>query len=731
MDAAAHVSAGLLCLSPDIAMIGVRGGAGGLPPGLDTAAASFELAGEPLRSSISWQAFPTPDSGPGTALWLLLARTQSGLEPGGILLLRAPNGAAALHLLPVPDMAALTGATAPGLVLAILRFVATKALGVMRAAEDQALATACHGFANTTLASSQTALPVALCGHDSILWSLPTGVGVDPGVHFVLGRHRIRRTAIGASNFILPDRGMAGGFLLPPMGPGPIHLAPADARLPGLPELGRRKDPQSQALHRAALAEINRRAGAEPGFRRLLRDQAMLAPVQPFRQLADPEHPFGASLDMAVQDHAGGLFLRGWLRDPLGMVTGMTLLGGRGERPLDLTATARFPRADLLKTFADSPHGGATAKPGFAAHLPDAAPRPVAQWSLRLELSTGEQVVLTAPPGLLHPQAARDRILGAIAPAHVTQEILARCIAPPVARLHGQVMASRGTPDVLHIGTPPAQPFASIVVPLYRNLRFLRHQLGAFARDPALRGAELIYVLDSPEQRDEVEHLLRGMQGLYRLPLTLVVQPTNYGYGAACNAGAEQARAPVLLLFNSDVVPADRGWLQPLLAALATDPGLGAVGPKLLFEDGSLQHAGLFFERGPGGEWFNNHYHKGFPRHWPAAQQPRPVPGITGAAFCVRTAAFRAVGGLTLDYVIGDYEDSDLCLKLRAAGHGIGYVPASELYHFERQSIRDHVGYARTLASNYNRMLHHGRWDAAIEALMAGMPRPSSAFGEG
>jgi GT2 family glycosyltransferase len=304
---------------------------------------------------------------------------------------------------------------------------------------------------------------------------------------------------------------------------------------------------------------------------------------------------------------------------------------------------------------------------------------------------------------------------------------MARCIAPAVERLHRVVMAGRGAPALVRFGERVPSPAVSLVVPLYRNLRFLRHQMAALARDPALREAELIYVLDSPEQREEVEHLLRGLHGIYRLPLKLVVQAANYGYSSACNSGAAEARAPVLLLLNSDVVPAGRSWLQPLLGTLARQKRVAAVGPKLLFEDGSLQHAGLFFEVGPGEEWFNNHYHKGYPRHYPPAEEARLVPGITGAAFCVRREAFEAVGGICTDYVVGDYEDSDLCLRLRAAGGEIAYVPRSELYHFERQSIRDHNGYARTLAANYNRRLHHGRWAAAIEQLMARSCRRTQA----
>jgi GT2 family glycosyltransferase len=69
---------------------------------------------------------------------------------------------------------------------------------------------------------------------------------------------------------------------------------------------------------------------------------------------------------------------------------------------------------------------------------------------------------------------------------------------------------------------------------------------------------------------------------------------------------------------------------------------------------------------------------------------------------------------------VGDYEDSDLCLRLRALGGIIRYVPSAELYHFERQSITSHGGYARTLACAHNRRLHHLRWDSTIEKLMSG-----------
>jgi GT2 family glycosyltransferase len=165
-------------------------------------------------------------------------------------------------------------------------------------------------------------------------------------------------------------------------------------------------------------------------------------------------------------------------------------------------------------------------------------------------------------------------------------------------------------------------------------------------------------------------------------------------------------------------VPDAPGWLAVLRSRLARDPRLAAVGPKLLYPDGAIQHAGLFFARDAEGGWGSNHYCKGWPRAHPPACRARRVPAITGAAFAVRRGAFEAVGGFCTEYVLGDFEDSDLCLKLHAAGHAIAYEPAAELIHHERQSIAAHHGHAGSLAAAYNRRLHDARWAEAIAALM-------------
>lgn len=566
---------------------------------------------------------------------------------------------------------------------------------------------------------------VALLPDGAQLIALPAAQA--PGAWHHLGADAVRRApAIVAeeTTFLLAERAAAGDTLHAGGADAPWRIAAPTAPPPHvLAWLHAAPAPAAEAVGQLLHAWGQTRAADHPAVRATLRELGLLRARPPLRHDSG-QHPVAAALELALPDRRGGLFLRGWLRDPHGLVRAMQLRLPWGEVCLPQDAIGRFARPDLAARYARAPHGG-EAPQGFVAHLPEIggeAPQP----ELVLTLESGAPITLVPPLRTLAPAAARDAVLASVPPAAAREPIMAACLAPAAARLHQAALAGSRAPEVLRIGTPVARPKVSVLIPLYRTLSFLRAQVAAFACDPAWSEVETIFVLDSPEQGTEVEHLLRGLHLMHGVAFTLVVMPRNMGYAAANNAGASVARAPLLLLLNSDVLPDRPGWLGALAAPLA-DRRVGAAGPKLLFEDSSIQHAGLFFDRDVDGIWFNRHYFKGFPRGFAPAGRARPVPAVTGAALLVRQKLFEQAGGVTEDYIIGDYEDSDLCLKLRAAGAAIAYVPQAELWHFERRSITAHRGYTRTLASLYNRRLHHARWDSAIAALMAGFGQDRAA----
>jgi GT2 family glycosyltransferase len=449
--------------------------------------------------------------------------------------------------------------------------------------------------------------------------------------------------------------------------------------------------------------------------------QALLREIDLFdppskRDLTDRKLPVGGAVELCILEGIGGAFLKGWIRDPHRLIEEVRLVSAFGKpQPLD-GIWHRFPRPDVDKHYDDQQRGGSGAF-GFIAYLP-AEGQALIQPKIELKLGSGTTVEILPQPTQGAAVKLRDAILGSLPPTAVTTDAIERCLAQPAAALHNAHLATRKAPDVIQLGTAPENPKWSVIVPLYRNLDYLRFQIGSFATDPDFRQVELIYVLDSPEQRGDLVHFLSGLNQLYDLPMTIVIMSANFGYAAANNAGAEVAHGEHLLLLNSDVVPEASGWLSALTAPLEVDSNVVATGARLLFDDQSLQHAGMHFIKDAGGHWLNLHYFKGTPREFAPALVTRHVPAVTGAALLVRRQAFLDVGGFTEDFIIGDYEDSDLCLKLRQAGGEIVYCPDSTLYHFERKSIGRHAGYQRSVAGLYNRWLAANKWDGAMTDIM-------------
>lgn len=578
------------------------------------------------------------------------------------------------------------------------------------------------GLQEALQGSAGTARIVALLPDGAQLIALDSAEA--PGAWHHLGADVLRRVpacAVDDGIYLLAERAAAGDTLHAGGGAAPWRLAAAASAPPHLLAwMQAARPPHAAAVTGLVHAWAAAREGTGGAVAALLRELLLLCP-RPARQHDGARHPLAAALELALPDGKGGLFLQGWMRDPHALVSTMQLRLPWAELALPKSLLHVFPRPDLAPRFARASHAGEPPM-GFVAHLRDvggAAPQP----ELVLSLASGATIPLVPPLRVLPPAAARDAVLASVPPHEADATVMEACLAPAAGRLHQAALALPRATDLVEIGTPPSRPRVSVLVPLYRTLAFLRAQVAAFACDPAWAECETIFVLDSPEQRAELEHLLRGLHLMHGLAFRLVVMPRNLGYAAANNAGALHARAPLLLLLNSDVLPDRPGWLAALSAPLA-DRRIGAAGPKLLFEDGSIQHAGLFFDRDANQVWFNRHYHKGFPRRFAPALRARAVPAVTGAALLVRRSLFEQVGGITEDYVIGDYEDSDFCLKLRGLGAGIAYVPEAELWHFERRSITTHRGYTETLASLYNKRLHHARWAGPIAALMAG-------FGEG
>lgn len=148
----------------------------------------------------------------------------------------------------------------------------------------------------------------------------------------------------------------------------------------------------------------------------------------------------------------------------------------------------------------------------------------------------------------------------------------------------------------------------------------------------------------------------------------------NLGFGAACNQGAAAAHGDHLVFLNNDT-EVQAGWLEPLVAHL--DRGVGIVGSRLVYPDGSVQHAGVTLRRDADGILVAENRRGEFAQGVAEA--------VTGACLAIPRDLFWQLGGFDAGYRNG-YEDVDLCLTARAAGQTVVFEPASTVTHHESAS---------------------------------------------
>ncbi len=165
-------------------------------------------------------------------------------------------------------------------------------------------------------------------------------------------------------------------------------------------------------------------------------------------------------------------------------------------------------------------------------------------------------------------------------------------------------------PDGTHRSawTPERTPLVSVIVPNHDKPDLLRVCAEGVLDGTDYPAVELIVV----ENRSKDPETLRLYAELGARPnVTIIRVDTPFNYSAACNRGAEVARGELLLFLNNDIQVVDPGWLGELVR-VASLPGVGVVGTKLNYPDGTLQHAGvvagvalytLLFNRGAEGQF--------------------------------------------------------------------------------------------------------------------------------
>ena len=177
-----------------------------------------------------------------------------------------------------------------------------------------------------------------------------------------------------------------------------------------------------------------------------------------------------------------------------------------------------------------------------------------------------------------------------------------------------------------------------------------------------------------------------------------------FHYSRMNNLAAEAAGGEILVFLNDDVEPLVDSWLSDLIGQVQR-PDIGAVGARLLYPSGALQHAGITIGIGDG----CGHIGRGTYtcRYWPWLDVTRNVSAVTGACLAVRKQVFDEMGGFDDRFPI-NHNDVDLCLRIGRAGYRIVYESSAVLKHYECQTRRGGVSFPE-------RQQWYSRWADEID----------------
>ncbi|HWB70301.1 MAG TPA: glycosyltransferase [Solirubrobacterales bacterium] len=351
-------------------------------------------------------------------------------------------------------------------------------------------------------------------------------------------------------------------------------------------------------------------------------------------------------------------------------------------------------------------------------------------WDLVLRVTERARAVAHVPRVLYHWRIHRDSTAGAAAAKPWAFEAGVRAVQAHCDRidLPARVEMDADDPGILHLR--PAlerEPLISIVIPTGGQTREVRFEEVVLVLNCVLsiverstyENYEIVCVVDDSVSREVIAEL-RAIAG-ERLRLVNFEGPFNFS--AKINLGAIHSSGEHLLLLNDDIEVTTPDWLERF-AMYSEQEEIGAIGARLLWGDGRIQHVGVDFHRGLPGHTYRT-FSGSYRGYMNAVLIARNCLAVTGACLMTRRELFEELGGLSTTLPV-NFNDIDYCLKAYSSGHRIVYDPDVVLFHFESSSRP-----AKVEAWEIERMVDRWAAVAAVDPygnpnLRNGLPRLSS-----
>ncbi|MGQ9368788.1 glycosyltransferase family 2 protein [Azospirillum sp. ST 5-10] len=306
---------------------------------------------------------------------------------------------------------------------------------------------------------------------------------------------------------------------------------------------------------------------------------------------------------------------------------------------------------------------------------------------LRVIERTAPARIRHIPHVLYHWRAIAGSVALADGAKTYAHERARRAIAEHLARTGhaGATVVVAANPTLHRVVYPlPARPGrVTVIVPTKDRLDLLARCVDGVLEGTDYPDLELV-VVDNRSEESATREYLAALAG--RARARVLVHDRPYNYSAINNEAVAATEGAFLCFLNNDIEVIEPGWLGHMVSH-ALRPQVGAVGAKLLYPDGTVQHAGIVLAE----ELIAWHAHRSLPRHHPGAMcravLQQAFSAVTAACMVVRRSAFEEVGGFDADNLGIAFNDVDLCLRLGERGYRTLWTPYAELVHHESATL--------------------------------------------
>ena len=329
-------------------------------------------------------------------------------------------------------------------------------------------------------------------------------------------------------------------------------------------------------------------------------------------------------------------------------------------------------------------------------------------WDLALRVTEQSRSVVHVPKVLYHWRTLPTSTAGnGEAAKPYAYEAGTRAIQAHCDRVHfpARVSHDEERSGVYHL-RPALQehPPVSIVIPTRGGTRLVRgeelclasHCIESIVKQTSYPNYELVVVADA----ETPAKLLRTLRSLAGDRLRIVPYRQPFNFSDKINTGVLASEGEHILMLNDDMEIVNDDWLTRMVM-YSQHPGIGAVGAKLLFGDGRLQHVGVRVRKAMPGHLFRGYSHD-YDGYANVVRVANNLQVVTGACLMTPRELFEEVGGLSLQFPLS-FNDVDYCLKLRSLGQRVVYDPDTVLFHFESSSRSAEV-------SDWELSLFQDRW---------------------